>query len=68
MSLTGDNRNVVTQLLPLLDKIPAAAGVVGRPRACERHFECGEDGPADLLRGGVLGHAADEMHPVPPLV
>ncbi|MGA5120952.1 IS5 family transposase [Streptomyces pseudogriseolus] len=26
------NRNDVTQLLPLLDKIPAVAGVVGRPR------------------------------------
>jgi hypothetical protein len=30
--LTGGNRNDVTQLLPLLDKIPAVAGVVGRPR------------------------------------
>lgn len=26
MSLTGGNRNDVTQLLPLLDKIPAVAG------------------------------------------
>ncbi|GAX49528.1 DDE transposase [Streptomyces olivochromogenes] len=32
MSLTGGNRNDVTQLLPLLDKIPAIAGRVGRPR------------------------------------
>ncbi|MEU5977836.1 IS5 family transposase [Streptomyces sp. NPDC047315] len=32
MSLTGGNRNDVTQLLPLLDKVPAVAGVVGRPR------------------------------------
>lgn len=32
MSLTGGNRNDVTQLLPLLDKIPAVAGRVGRPR------------------------------------
>ncbi len=32
MSLTGGNRNDVTQLLPLLDKIPAVAGIVGRPR------------------------------------
>ena len=32
MSLTGGNRNDITQLLPMLDKIPAAAGVVGRPR------------------------------------
>ncbi|MFI1400526.1 IS5 family transposase [Streptomyces sp. NPDC020681] len=32
VSLTGGNRNDVTQLLPLLDKIPAVAGAVGRPR------------------------------------
>nr|WP_236067543.1 IS5 family transposase [Streptomyces brasiliscabiei] len=32
VSLTGGNRNDVTQLLPLLDKIPAVAGRVGRPR------------------------------------
>ncbi|MFD4482115.1 IS5 family transposase [Streptomyces sp. NPDC058471] len=32
VSLTGGNRHDVTQLLPLLDKIPAVAGVVGRPR------------------------------------
>jgi transposase len=32
VSLTGGNRNDVTQLLPLLDKIPAVAGVVGRLR------------------------------------
>ncbi|MBP2056424.1 hypothetical protein J2Z21_009442 [Streptomyces griseochromogenes] len=32
MSLTGGNRNDITQLLPLLDKIPPVAGRVGRPR------------------------------------
>lgn len=32
MSLTGANRNDVTQLLPLLDEAPAVAGIVGRPR------------------------------------
>ncbi|MFE5142317.1 IS5 family transposase [Streptomyces fagopyri] len=32
VSLTGGNRNEVTQLLPLLDKIPTVAGAVGRPR------------------------------------
>ncbi len=32
MSLTGGNRNDVTQLETLLDKIPAVAGRVGRPR------------------------------------
>ncbi|WP_107488379.1 transposase [Streptomyces sp. CB01201] len=33
VSLTGGNRNDVTQLLPLIDKIPAVFGVVGRPDA-----------------------------------
>ncbi|MET9793305.1 IS5 family transposase [Streptomyces canus] len=32
VSLTGGNRNDVTQLLPLLDKVPAIAGQAGRPR------------------------------------
>ncbi|MFE3169263.1 transposase [Streptomyces sp. NPDC059224] len=32
VSLTGGNRNDVTQLLPVLDKIPSVAGTVGRPR------------------------------------
>ncbi|MFI6088453.1 IS5 family transposase [Streptomyces sp. NPDC051218] len=32
VSLTGGNRNDVTQLLSLLDKVPSVAGVVGRPR------------------------------------
>ncbi|WP_435856953.1 IS5 family transposase [Streptomyces longwoodensis] len=32
VSLTGGNRNDVTPLLPLLDKVPAVAGLVGRPR------------------------------------
>jgi transposase len=31
-TLTGGNRNDVTQLIPLLDRVPAVAGSVGRPR------------------------------------
>lgn len=31
VSLNGGNHNDVTQLLPLLDKVPAVAGTVGRP-------------------------------------
>ncbi len=31
MSLTGGNRNDITQLLPLLDAIPPVRGRVGRP-------------------------------------
>jgi transposase len=32
LSLTGGNRNDVTQLVPLLDKVPPVRGRVGRPR------------------------------------
>jgi len=32
VSLTGGNRNDVTQLMPLIDKIPPVRGRVGRPR------------------------------------
>ncbi len=31
-ALTGSNRNDVTQLIPLVDAVPAVRGVVGRPR------------------------------------
>jgi transposase len=31
-TLTGGNRHDSTQLIPLLDRIPAVAGLVGRPR------------------------------------
>jgi transposase len=31
-TLTGGNRNDVTQLIPLLERIPPVAGLVGRPR------------------------------------
>ena len=31
-TLTGGNRHDVTQLLPLLDRVPAVAGLPGRPR------------------------------------
>ncbi|MEV4257151.1 IS5 family transposase [Spirillospora sp. NPDC049652] len=33
LALTGGNRNDVTQLLPLLDKVPRVRGRVGRPRS-----------------------------------
>ena len=32
VSITGGNRNGVTQLLPLVDAIPPIRGLVGRPR------------------------------------
>ena len=32
VSLTGGNRNDVTPLIPLLDKVPPVRGRVGRPR------------------------------------
>ncbi len=31
-SLTGGNRNDVTQLIPLIDGVPSVRGVIGRPR------------------------------------
>jgi transposase len=31
-TLTGGNRNEITQLIPLLDRVPPVRGVVGRPR------------------------------------
>ena len=31
-ALTGGNRHDITQLLPLLDRVPAVAGLVGHPR------------------------------------
>ena len=31
-TVTGGNRNDVTQLIPLIDAVPAVRGVVGRPR------------------------------------
>jgi transposase len=31
-ALTGSNRNDVTQLIPLVDAVPAVRGSVGRPR------------------------------------
>ena len=31
-TLTGGNRHDVTQLIPLLDRVPAVGGVAGRPR------------------------------------
>ena len=31
-TLTGGNRNDVTQLIPLVDRVPAVSGRVGRPR------------------------------------
>lgn len=36
-ALTGGNRNDVTQLIPLIDAVPAVAGLPGRPR---RRPEC----------------------------
>jgi transposase len=31
-ALTGGNRNDITQLIPLIDSVPAVGGVAGRPR------------------------------------
>ena len=31
-ALTGGNRHDITQLIPLIDRIPAVRGIIGRPR------------------------------------
>jgi hypothetical protein len=31
-AVTGGNRNDITELIPLLDAVPAVGGVRGRPR------------------------------------
>ena len=57
MSLTGGNRNDVNQLLPLLDKIPAIAGRVGRPHRrpdallTDRGYDHDVYSPPALARG-----------------
>lgn len=38
VSLTGGNRNDVTQLIPLLEAIPPVPGKVGRPRSRPRQL------------------------------
>ena len=54
-SVTGGNRNEITQLIPLLDRVPPVAGRLGRPR---RRPECviadrgyDHDSHRRLLRG-----------------
>ena len=44
-SLTGGNRNDATQLIPLLEAVPAVAGLTGRPRRCPASLvaDCGYD-------------------------
>ncbi|GLY82067.1 hypothetical protein Airi01_103340 [Actinoallomurus iriomotensis] len=38
MSLTGGNRNDVTQLMPLIEAVPPVRGRVGRPRRRPDHL------------------------------
>ena len=38
VTLTGGNRNDVTQLIPLIDAIPPIRGVVGKPRRRPRRL------------------------------
>lgn len=49
LSLTGGNRNDVTQLMPLLAKIPSVPGLVGRPRL--RPEEEAREGPSEVEGG-----------------
>jgi len=55
--LTGGNRNDITQLLPLLDRVPAVAGLVGHPRrrpdslVADRGYDSNPHRRQLLLRG-----------------
>lgn len=57
MSLTGGNRNDITRLLPMLNKIPAVVGAVGRPRTrpdtlfADRGYDHGKYRPLLRQRG-----------------
>ena len=59
-SASAGNRNDVTQLMPLLDRIPAVAGRVGRPRhrpvmiVADRGYD--HDKYRRLLRKRGIGH------------
>ena len=55
MSLTGGNRNDVTQLLPLIDKIPSVRGRRGRPRQRPDHLYADRGYDHDKYRRAVRG-------------
>ncbi|WP_375710447.1 IS5 family transposase [Propionibacterium freudenreichii] len=50
VSVTGGNRHDVTQLLPLVDALPAIRGVVGRPRRKPRRLYADRGYDYDLYR------------------
>jgi hypothetical protein len=64
-ALTGSNRNDVTQLIPLLDAVPAVGGLVGRPR---RRPDCviadrGYDNDKPPPRPGARDQTGDRAPP-----
>ena len=50
MSITGGNRNDVTQLLPLVDAIPPIRGLRGRPRRRPRQLLADRGYDYDIYR------------------
>ena len=60
MSLTGGNRHDVTQLLPLLDAVPAVRGRRGRPRRRPDRLYADRGYDHDKYRKAVRGKG---IHP-----
>ena len=60
-SLTGGNRNDVSQLIPLLEAVPAVTGVRGRPRRRELEAAEGEDGMAPASWARAHSRARDAL-------
>ena len=63
VTLTGGNRNDVTQLIPLIDAIPPIRGIVGRPQRRPRQIYADRGYDHDkyrrLLRArGITAHIA----------
>jgi hypothetical protein len=51
VTLTGGNRNDITELIALVDAVPAIRGVVGRPRRYARRLYA-DQGNSPLVPGG----------------
>jgi len=56
VTLTGGNRNDVTQLIPLIDAIPPIRGVVGKPRRRPRRLYADRGYDHDKYRRLVRAH------------
>ncbi|MEW1584337.1 transposase [Micromonospora vinacea] len=62
-SLTGGNRHDVTQLLPLVDKIPPVRGIRGRPRQRPQRIYADRGYEYDCYRRDLCARASPSHHP-----